>query len=313
MMLMNSQVQKLYRLGHALGIDISIKRDDLLPMYMGGNKVRKNKYIFKELVEEKIPDIIMTNGGAESNHARVCALMAAEWGIDCHLVLHGEPDDSDYLHGNQFFIQSTGAVVDYVAPSCIAETLAKQKVEYEKKGLNVAVIPGGGHSVTGAKAYIDAVVELHEEPEYIVFASGTGATHAGIQAGVELRGWKTRVIGISIAREQLRGQQAVEEIYNELMGTYSDKTIEQYAGIEFNADYTQGGYGKYSRYSIQKLSWLVGKTGIAFDPVYSGKAMLGLINMIESGCIPRNAKVLFWHTGGLLNLQSAKKLSFFIE
>lgn len=305
---LNSQVQKLHALGHALNVDMTIKRDDLLPLYMGGNKVRKNRYIFKELSGEHTPDVIITNGGAESNHARVCALMAAEWAIDCHLVLHGQPDNSGYLHGNSFFIQSTGADVDYVAPNCIAGTIDKRKAEYEKKGLRVAVIPGGGHSVTGAKAYFDAVAELDEEPEYIVFASGTGATHAGIQAGVEHRGWNTRVVGMSIAREQSRGQQAVEEIYNELMAACSDKTPEQYAGIEFNADFTQGGYGKYSRESLQKLRWLVGKTSIAFDPVYSGKAMLGLMDMIVSGDIPHGAKILFWHTGGLLNLQSSRDL-----
>lgn len=305
--MMQSPQHNMPALSLALNVDISIKRDDLLPLYMGGNKVRKNRNIFEELASSASPDIIITNGGAESNHARVCALMAAEKGIDCHLVLHGEADKSGYLHGNRFFIESTGAKIDYVAPDAIADTIERRKVEYEQQGFQVAVIPGGGHSVTGAKAYMDAVSEIDSEPEFIVFASGTGATHAGLQAGVEKRGWRSRVVGISIAREQARGQQAVEEIYQPLMAALcADKKTRDYAGIEFNADYRQGGYGKYSHESLQKLRWLVAKTGIGFDPVYSGKAMLGLIDLVVSEHIPAGARVLFWHTGGLLNLQACE-------
>lgn len=287
-----------------LGIRLSVKRDDLLPEFLGGNKVRKNKAIFDRFGNEV--DIIITNGGAESNHARVCALMAAQRGSRCHLVLHGTPENSNFFNGNRFFIEASGAQVSYVAATEIAETVENLKSQYEHQGLVAKVIPGGGHSIVGAKAYMDAVNELPEEPDYIFLASGTGATHAGMQAGVVARGWCTKVIGISIARLNPRGTEAVEDVYYPLMQQELGLSKEQCPAIEFIDNYVSSGYSKYSQLLIERIKKVVCSTGLPLDPVYSGKAFVGMVDYLSKHQVHSGESIVFWHTGGLLNLQSSK-------
>lgn len=286
-----------------LGQRIFVKRDDLLPDFLGGNKVRKNKAILNSLSDQV--DVIITNGGAESNHARVCALMAAQRGLKCHLVLHGSPENSSFLNGNKFFIEASGAQAVYVAPNDIASAIESLRAEYTQQGLNVEVVPGGGHSIEGAKSYLDAVEELPEKPDYIFLASGTGATHAGVQAGVAAKGWKTKVVGISIARLNPRGKEAVEEVYYPLIQQELALTNEQSPEIEFVDNYVCGGYSKYSQSLIARIKEEVCRTGLPLDPVYSGKAFIGMLDYLKEHKVRNDSKIVFWHTGGLLNLQSS--------
>lgn len=298
----NSPEQPL-NLSTKSGYILKIKRDDLLPDFMGGNKVRKNNFIINALPH--LPDVLITNGGAESNHARVCALMAARLGIKCHLVLHGEEDKSDYLHGNRFFIESTNTKINYVESDEIAKTIEVAQKKYKSQGLDVFIIPGGGHSLDGAKAYVAAVDELEEEPDFIIFPSGTGATHAGLLAGVKKRKWKTQVIGISIARKAERGVVAIDELYAPLCDELNLKYDK--SDIIFLDQFTFGGYAKYNSELIEFVRQAITQAGIPFDPVYSGKALYGLTQLLEQSKIPTKSKVLFWHTGGLMNLQTARK------
>lgn len=294
----------LPKISEELNLRLSVKRDDLLADFLGGNKVRKNQAIFNNIGNDV--DVIITNGGAESNHARVCALMAAQRGIKCHLVLHGAPEDSNLLNGNRFFIEASCAEVSYVDANQIAETIESLRFAYERKGLIVKVVPGGGHSIEGAKAYMDAVYELTEEPDYIFLASGTGATHAGVQAGIVAREWSTKVVGISIARLNPRGSEAVEDVYYPLLQQELDLTKQQCPGIEFIDDYVCGGYSKYSQLLIERIKKAVYKTGLPLDPVYSGKAFVGMLDYLNKYQVYSGSSVVFWHTGGLLNLQSSR-------
>lgn len=282
----------------------SIKRDDLLPFYMGGNKVRKNTFILNSLHQK--PDVIITNGGAESNHARVCALMASQLGIDCHLVLHGERLESPFLNGNSYFTDATNCKIEYVSADAIASAISRAKEFYNLQNKSVLIIPGGGHSIEGARAYVSAVEELESEPDFIVFPSGTGATHAGILAGVKKRNWQTKVIGISIARQEERGVEAIDELYKPLCASesiYYDK-----GDILFTDNYTFGGYGKYNTELLTFLKKSFASTGVPFDPIYTGKALFGMADLIDKFIIPQFSNVLFWHTGGLLNLQTTKAI-----
>lgn len=283
---------------------IYIKRDDLIPLFLGGNKVRKNSFIINSLKD--LPDVIITNGGSESNHARVCALMAKQLNIKCHLVLHGERLQSPFMNGNAFFTDSTDCVVEFVEPDFISATISQAECEYQKDGKSVLVIPGGGHSIDGARAYIAAVEELEVEPDVIVFASGTGATHAGILAGVKKRDWNTKVIGISVARQAERGVEAIDELYQTLCK--SENIEYSKSDIIFLDEYTFGGYSRYNNELITFLKNSISVTGVPFDPIYTGKALYGLNQLILSNEISAISKVLFWHTGGLLNLQSSKAI-----
>jgi D-cysteine desulfhydrase len=288
---------------HRQNCIFTIKRDDLIPNYLGGNKVRKNTFILNSLTN--IPDVIITNGGAESNHARVCALMASQLGIDCHLVLHGDRLQSNFLNGNSYFTSASDCKVEYVTADLIASTISRAEKIYSSENKNVLVIPGGGHSIEGAKAYVSAVEELESEPDVIVFSSGTGATHAGILAGVKKRNWKTKVIGISVARQSGRAIEAINELYEPLC--VSESIHYDKSDIIFIDDYIFGGYGKYNKELLAFLKKMVAFTGVPFDPIYTGKALFGMMDLIGKGFISEASTVLFWHTGGLLNLQTAER------
>jgi len=283
---------------------LRVKRDDMLLDFLGGNKVRKNTFILKAL--PSLPEVIITTGSTSSNHARVCALMAARLGIKCHLVLHGTSSEPEYLHGNSFLLRCSDAKVDYVAADQIANSINAAERHYVSRGLKVLVIPGGAHSLEGAKAYMEAVNEVVQEPDYIVLPSGTGATQAGVLAGVRKRTWKTKVIGISVARPEARGVEAINEIYKPLCKT--SNLLYDVKDIHFVDEFRFGGYGKYNREILDFISSMICYTGIPFDPVYTGKALFGLRELISRGEIQSNKSVLFWHTGGLLNLQSSRVL-----
>lgn len=291
----NSPLYRLERLSSSLGIDLWIKRDDLIPQYLGGNKVRKNLKILSGCKNK--PDVIITNGGAESNHARVVALMGAQLGCKVHLVLHGKEPSTSSAAGNSFFYRAAEAETHFVESHNIAPTIKKLESDALMKGLTVLVIPGGGHSAAGVAAYTAAINELPFEPDYIVHASGTGGTQAGLLQGVESKNWATQVVGISVARTAKRG---IDEITKLLPLDFPrDKVI-------FYDDYRFGGYEQVNDELVQFVRKAIRDEGIPLDLTYTGKAMFGLHQLVATGEVEQGSKVVFWHTGGLLNLTSTK-------
>lgn len=277
------------------GIDLWIKRDDLIPQWMGGNKVRKNFAILNAARKSGVaPDVVITNGGAESNHARVVALMGAQLGCEVHLVLHGrEPKTSTV--GNSFFYRSAGAVTHFVDSQDIGPTIKNLQQRFVEEGKSVCVIPGGGHAPEGVEAYADAVTELPAAPDYIVHASGTGGTQAGLLTGVQRQGWNTSVIGISVARVRERG---IEEIMKLLPADLPKDRV------DFRDEFRFGGYEQHGPELMDFVQSVIRIEGVPLDLTYTGKAMYGLDQLVQSGEIPVGSRVVFWHTGGLLNLTS---------
>lgn len=291
-----SPLHRLDHLSNVWGIDLWIKRDDLIPQFMGGNKVRKTLSILQEATTSEVsPNVIITNGGAESNHARVVALVGAQLGCTVHLVLHGQEPSPSSTTGNSFFYRSAGANTHYVGSQDIGRTIHALESEARGSGHSVLVIPGGGHSVDGARAYIEATEELTFEPDYIVHASGTGGTQAGLIQGIASKGWLTRVIGVSVARVAERG---IDEIAKLLPVKFPREKI------NFLDDYRFGGYEKFDDDLLQFVKSVIRDEGIPLDLTYTGKAMFGLQKLVAAGEIEPGSKVIFWHTGGLLNLTS---------
>lgn len=291
----DSPFYQLDRLSANLGIDLWIKRDDLIPYYLGGNKVRKNLKILSGFSGQ--PNVIITNGGAESNHARVVALMGAQLGCKVHLVLHGEEPSANSASGNSFFYRAANAETHFVDSSDIGSTIQALEKQATERGLSVLVIPGGGHSADGVRAYAEAVNELTFEPDYIVHASGTGGTQAGLLAGVNSNQWNTQVVGISVARAAERG---ITEIAKLLPSSFP---LEK---IDLREEYRFGGYEQFNDELLHLVKHVVREEGIPLDLTYTGKAMFGLHQLVASGEIKQGSKVVFWHTGGLLNLTSIK-------
>lgn len=290
-----SPFYKLSRLSHLWNIDLWIKRDDLIPNYLGGNKVRKTSAILKSaFAEGRVPDVIVTNGGAESNHARVVALMGTQLGCEVTLVLHGQAPPGNNFNSNSFFYRSAGARVSYVDSYEIADTVQDIICRVKDSGRRVLVIPGGGHSIEGASAYADAVDELPFFPDFIIHASGTGGTQAGILTGLRKRNNShTRLIGISVARETGRGCEEIAKLLPDCVS--SDE-------ICLKDEFRFGGYGKFTAELMEFIREVVRVEGLPLDPTYTGKAMYGLHQLVAQGDIPNGSKVVFWHTGGLLNL-----------
>lgn len=290
-----SPLYRLDTLSRRWNIDLWVKRDDLIPQWMGGNKVRKNFAILSSACKGgTVPDVLITNGGAESNHARVVALMGAQLGCAVHLVLHGcEPETSTV--GNSFFYRSADAVAHYVDSEEIGPTIERLKQGFVEEGKAVCVIPGGGHAAEGVEAYADAVSELPVAPDYIVHASGTGGTQAGLLTGIERQEWNTAVVGVSVARMKQRG---TEEIMKLLPAHFPEERV------DFRDQYRFGGYEQFSPELMSFVQSVIRAEGIPLDLTYTGKAMFGLAQLVESGEIVAGKRVVFWHTGGLFNLTS---------
>lgn len=288
---------QLKNLSEYLNIELWVKRDDLIPFYLGGNKVRKNIQIINDINEEF--DVLITNGGSESNHARVVALLGAQQNCNVELVLHGKKNNALKYCGNSYFLSNSGANLHYVDSHEISKKIEELKSSYEGSGKKVLVIPGGAHSTSGAEAYASAFNELNFIPDKIIFASGTGGTQAGLILGAIRNNADTNIIGISVARDTRRG---TDEISKLLPQTISKDSI------NFNDQYRFGGYEKYTKELLELISFVLKYEGLPLDPTYTGKAMYGLFDMVKKGLILPNEKVVFWHTGGLLNLQSTKAL-----
>lgn len=299
-----SPLQYFPRLSKLLGVEFWVKRDDLLPLVGGGNKVRKLLAIVKD-VEAAGADVLITNGGVQSNHCRVTALLAAERGWGAVLALHG--DTQHAAGGNLLLAKLCKADIRLAPADKIRETVERAMAEYSALGRVPYVIPGGGHCRAGAMAYYYAALELGAQwdarrgtpPNRIILASGTGATQGGLAAGLDKLSWKTALTGVSVARNSKFGRIAVNEVYEDLC-RYIDSTDRR--RIEFTDRWIEGGYERYSRRILDAISVAASTEGLILDATYTGKAFAALMDMRRHNEIQEGESVVFWHTGGLLNL-----------
>lgn len=284
---------------------VSIVRDDLFGKYYGGNKARKIQTIEKAIKTANC-NAVVTTGGIQSNHCRVATLMAAKNGWDCHLVLHGDKNRFEKESGNAAIMRSTKSKVTFVEASEISDAMDNAMADFRQHGLNPYYLYGGGHTVEGAMAYVEAVKELKKYceaqnwyPDHIVLPSGTGSTQAGLIAGLKVHGFQdVQVTGISIARKQERGIEVIQHLLDELNESqgydydYSDS-------IHFNDELLCGGYEQVTPELNEFVKSVNQETGIIFDTTYSGKAFYGMSKLKERGVLQGN--ILFWHTGGIFN------------
>lgn len=295
-------------LSQKIGVDLRIKRDDFFPMSGGGNKARKIWYIVDYAIKNGY-DALVTNGGIQSNHARAAALASAEKGLECKLVLHGDTGKAHKLEGNLLLMHLADADIEVVSLSQLSEAMDRSMEELRAKGLNPLYVWGGGHCVQGALAYYEAVKEFKKqagnwEPDYVLFASGTGTTQAGLAVGFADRNIK--VIGVSVAREKERGEAVVRSAVDELADYLGiGKNIDVY----FRDDWICGGYEKFDDAVVENINMAAKYDALILDPTYTGKAFTGLVDMVNNGEIAKGSKVLFWHTGGILNLMSSERFT----
>lgn len=292
-------IETLPRLSQALGgVQILIKRDDQTGLAFGGNKSRKLEFLLAAAQAEGARTLI-TTGAVQSNHCRQTAAAAARFGFDCILVLAGDKPGS--LSGNLLLDRLFGAQLEWAGSADRETALAEILATAQGQGRRPFLIPYGGSSPLGASAYVLALGELLEQevyPDWIVFASSSGGTQAGLVAGGQIFGYHGRVLGISVDEPALVLQARVAELAENtarLLGETIPITADD---ILVNADYLGAGYGVMGEPEKEAIELFARLEGLLLDPVYTARAAAGLIDLARRGFFTPGQQVLFWHTGG---------------
>lgn len=290
-------------------LTINVKRDDLFPIVGGGSKGRKLYYILNKAVKEGY-NAVVTTGSNQSNHMRSTAIMAAQIGWKSIMIVH---DKQPVLYtGNLKITSMTASELRFVNKEEVKDAMDKAMQDLTLQGYKPLYIWGGGHSVEGAYAYYKAVEELSGQldkaPDYIVVASGTGTTQAGIEIGVKKFMPSCKVLGVSISREKERGLLAVYNSMVELNAYLNLDLPLDSNEVCFDDSFVGKGYEDVYPNLVYTISNAAKKHGLILDPTYTGKAFHAMLNYIDNGIIEHNAKVVFWHTGGLLNLTSSNNI-----
>lgn len=297
-------VDRLDRLRQALGPGapaLFMKRDDLLSFGMGGNKVRKLQTVLAD-ARRAGADTLITCGGVQSNHCRATAAAGAALGLRVILVVNGAAQDRPT--GNALLDRVFGADVRHVA-SREARTATMHAVaeELTAQGRKPFVIPLGASTPTGAAGLARGVEELLAagvSPTAIVHASSSGGTQAGLTAGCALFGVKARIIGVSADEPAIGLAATVRGLVESLAASLgaTDTAIGLDRPIEVDDSQVGEGYGIPTPQSTEALELTARTEGIVLDPVYTAKAMAGLIALIRNRQFTAADRVLFWHTGG---------------
>ena len=304
-------LEPLPRLSEALGLDLWIKRDDCTGLAGGGNKTRKLEFLLGAAFEQEA-DTLVTQGAVQSNHVRQTAAAAAAHGLACEIILEERTGSkaSDYVgNGNVLLDRLFGATIRTVPGGTdMAAELEKTAAEVRARGGKPYVIPGGGSNPVGALGYVDCareiVVQADEmdlEVHRIVTATGSAGTHAGLVAGLAVMGADVPVLGIGVRAPRDRQEANVFKLAEEtaaLLGQPGRVTREM---VVADCDYVGEGYGLIDQGVIDALTLAARLDGIVLDPVYSGKAMKGLIALARAGQF-KGETVVFLHTGGAQGL-----------
>ncbi|MFT5197113.1 MAG: L-cysteate sulfo-lyase [Cellvibrionaceae bacterium] len=296
-------IERMPRLSSLLkGSDLYIKRDDLTGLGGGGNKARKLEFLIAEAQAQGC-DHIITVGGLQSNHCRQTAAAAARVGMGCSLVLRG--NKPDLLTGNMFLNKLFGAHITWTEDENPAEVMNRVAAQQIKIGHTPYLIPLGGSNVVGTTAYVVAMEELAAQLkeqklniDVIVFASGSGGTQAGIVLGAHLFNIRAQLYGISVSRSAAELQAQVGALSTATAAHLGLDMVNLMDRIEVNDEYAEPGYGVLTAAEKEAIELVAEKEGILLDPVYTGRAMAGLIDLIRWGAFTRNQTILFWHTGG---------------
>lgn len=287
------------------GPQIFMKRDDNTGLALGGNKTRKLEFIIGDALA-KGADTIITAGAAQSNHCRQTAAAAASLGLECHLVLGGEAPDR--LDGNLLLDKIFDCQIHWAGKNRKGEDIPDIVEKLTKEGKNVYVVPYGGSNELGAIGFLEAFRELEEQRQslqtsftHIVFASSSGGTQAGLMLGKKIFNSNVELIGINIDKgetDKVPFDQYIISLANKTAKLIESDYEFSDEDLILNSDYVGDGYGEVGALENEAISLTAKTEGILVDPVYTGRAMGGLIDMIRTGKIKKSDRVLFWHTGG---------------
>jgi len=294
------------------GPDLYIKRDDCTGLASGGNKTRKLEFLVADALRLKA-DTLITQGATQSNHARQTAAIAARMGLACEILLENRigSEDPEYCESGNVMLDRLFAarISRFPGGTDMAAAMEDVAARLRAKGGTPYVIPGGGSNPVGALGYVNCALELVSQTndaglrvDSIVHGTGSAGTQAGLVVGLEGARSNIPVLGISVRAPREKQEESVYAL--------AERTAE-YAGVPgavarhavmANSDYVGGGYGVPTPGMIEAVELLARTEGILLDPVYSGKAMAGLIDLVRKGHFKRGQTVIFIHTGGSVGL-----------
>lgn len=300
-------LERLDRTSERLGREIWVKRDDLTGLELTGNKVRKLEWLLAEALEQGA-DTIVTCGGINSNHARATAIAAIKLGLSAHLVLRGV--DRSPPTGNLLLDRYVGAdveLIDQATWNARDTYLPKVAAKLSAAGRRPYVIPEGGSNALGSLGYVDAAKELLAQcqalgwtPVAVAHATGSGGTTAGLALG--LVGTDVETFGVAVCNDAAYFQGRIAKIFDESEARgFVDAPTRRAARATIHEGRQGRGYGLTTPAEMAEHAALAQREGLLVDPVYTGKAFLGMVDGIRAGHFPPGP-VVFLHTGGIFEL-----------
>ena len=292
-------IEPLPRLSAVLnGPRLLVKRDDQTGLAFGGNKTRKLEFLVAE-AQAQGADTLLSAGALQSNHCRQTAAAAAKFGFNCILVLVGQPPVQ--ASANLLLDQLFGAEIVWAEKSRRDAVLQETFEKTSAQGNKPYLVPYGGSSPTGALGYVFAMEEFvgqKVKADWIVFASSSGGTQAGLVLGTRVFGYEGKVLGISIDEPQRILQERVAKLASETSERLGRRIEFASDEVLVNDEYAAPGYGVLTGAERVAISLFAKYEGLLLDPVYTGRAAAGLIDLVRKGFFKKDETVLFWHTGG---------------
>lgn len=306
-------LEPMPRLSRLLGgPTLYVKRDDCTGLASGGNKVRKLEFLMAEALAQEA-DTILTQGAVQSNHVRQTVAAAARLGLACEVFLENRTGSQApaYQHsGNVMLDRLMGThPTQYPAGTDMQAVMDQRADVLRAEGHTPYVIPGGGSNPVGALGYVNAAMELLTQAneqglriDHIVQATGSGGTHAGLLVGLRGCHAPLPVLGISVRAPKAKQEANVLALAEETAAFMGMPGVVQAQDVVANSDYVGDGYGLPTEGMVEAVRRTAQQEGLLLDPVYTGKGMAGLIDLIRRGYFDPGQNVVFLHTGGSAGL-----------
>jgi len=293
-------IEELKRLSAELGGPrIFVKRDDQTGLAFGGNKTRKLEFLLGDALARGARTLV-TAGAAQSNHCRQTAAAAAKFGLGCVLVLNGSPPAE--LSANLLLDGLFGARIVWVEDRKDRERVQEECFrDLESKGEAPYFVAYGGSSPIGALGYAFAVKEGVDQgfgPDCFVFGTSSGGTHAGLVLGARIFGYSGKILGISIDESEAWLQARVSSLASDASELLGERVAIKPSEILADDSYCAAGYGVLTDAELEAVRLFARTEGLLLDPVYTGRAAAGLIDLVRKAGFGRGSTVLFWNTGG---------------
>lgn len=297
---------------HLGGPKIYVKRDDCTGLASGGNKTRKLEFLMGAAIDQGA-DTVLTQGAVQSNHCRQTAAAATRCSMSCHLLFENRitaPTEPYLNSGNVLLDRILGAQMHHFpAGTDMDDAMAILAEELRSEGKKPYMIPGGGSNPVGALGYVNAALELINQAnesgigiDRIIHATGSAGTQAGMITGLRAMHSGIPLLGIGVNVPAQVQEQRVFDLALATATLIGAEGVVRREDVVANCNYVGEGYGIPTAGMLEALDLLARLEGILFDPVYSGKALAGMIDLIRNGTISSDENIVFVHTGGSAGL-----------